>query len=100
MQALRAQFTGLRDWWRRLWAQAPLDLRGERAAAKYLKRLGYRILAARDRSGLGEIDLVALDGQTIVFVEVKTRDSAENFRPEYWPRASQPAAHPHCHCSV
>ncbi|MCA8999127.1 MAG: YraN family protein [Planctomycetaceae bacterium] len=49
--------------------------RGERAAAQYLKRLGYRILARQSRSRIGEIDLIALDGDTIVFVEVKTRSS-------------------------
>ena len=47
--------------------------RGERAAAKYLKQQGYRILARQSRSRIGEIDLIALDGETVVFVEVKTR---------------------------
>lgn len=68
-------------WWRRLWAEKPLDVRGEDAAARFLKRLGYRILARRDRVDLGEIDLIALDGRTIVFVEVKTRESAETGHP-------------------
>jgi putative endonuclease len=45
---------------------------GERAAAAYLQKLGYRILARGHRQRLGEIDLIALDGQCIVFVEVKT----------------------------
>jgi len=49
--------------------------RGERAAAKYLKQQGYRILARQSRSRIGEIDLIALDGETVVFVEVKTRSS-------------------------
>lgn len=49
--------------------------RGERAAARYLKQQGYRILARQSRSRIGEIDLIALDGDTIVFVEVKTRSS-------------------------
>ncbi len=52
-----------------------LGNRGERAAAKYLKRQGYRILARQSRSRIGEIDLIALDGDTVVFVEVKTRSS-------------------------
>jgi putative endonuclease len=58
----------------RAWRQ-PLSLgaRGERAAARYLKRLGYIIVARSQRGHLGEIDLVAVDGRTIVFVEVKTR---------------------------
>lgn len=60
------------------WAQRvqPSDERlgvaGEREAARFLKRLGYRILQANHRQKRGEIDLIALDGQTIVFVEVKT----------------------------
>lgn len=49
-----------------------LGYRGEQEAARYLERLGYRILARGHRQRLGEIDLVALDGQTLVFVEVKT----------------------------
>ena len=53
----------------------PLGLRGEKAAAKYLRRKGYKIVARQDRAKLGEIDLVAVDGETIVFVEVKTRTS-------------------------
>ncbi len=45
---------------------------GERAAARYLQQLGYRILARGHRQRLGEIDLIALDGNWLVFVEVKT----------------------------
>jgi putative endonuclease len=52
-----------------------LDRRGERAAERYLRKLGYRIVARRDRGRLGELDLVAVDGRTVVFVEVKTRRS-------------------------
>jgi putative endonuclease len=69
--------SALSDWWRRLRAPKPLADRGEQAAARYLKRLGYHIIARRDRSALGEIDLVAVDGRTVVFVEVKTRESAD-----------------------
>lgn len=47
--------------------------RGEDRAAQYLRRRGYRILARNWRCRLGEIDLIALDGDTLVFVEVKTR---------------------------
>lgn len=54
-------------------APRPLGQRGEAAAARYLRRLGYRIVAHGARSRLGEIDLVAVDGRTVVFVEVKTR---------------------------
>lgn len=53
----------------------PLGLRGERYAAKWLKRQGMKIVAGGSRSRYGEIDIVAVDGQTVVFVEVKTRAS-------------------------
>jgi putative endonuclease len=46
--------------------------RGEELAAEHLRRLGYRILARNARTGEGEIDLVARDGDTIAFIEVKT----------------------------
>lgn len=55
------------------WLTRLLGDEGERIAARHLKQLGYRILAKQTRSRLGEIDLVALDGETIVFVEVKSR---------------------------
>lgn len=47
--------------------------RGERIAAAYLKRKGYRILETGFRYGRGEIDIIAHDGDCLVFVEVKTR---------------------------
>ena len=50
-----------------------LALRGEELARRALKKRGYRILASRERSRLGEIDIVARDGPALVFVEVKTR---------------------------
>ncbi len=46
---------------------------GERLAARHLRRLGMRILHRQYRTPMGEIDLIAQDGQTLVFVEVKTR---------------------------
>lgn len=70
------QFFGGTSWpWNR--SAAALDpsqvgAAGERLAARYLKRQGYRILARGYRQRLGEIDLVALDGRTVVFIEVKT----------------------------
>jgi putative endonuclease len=47
--------------------------RGERAASRFLRRKGMRILCRSYRTPRGEIDLVARDGDTLVFVEVKTR---------------------------
>ena len=48
--------------------------RAERVAAWWLRLKGYRILAMRVRTPLGEIDLVARRGRTLIFVEVKARD--------------------------
>jgi len=53
-----------------------LGRRGERAAAANLEHLGFRILARSFRAAGCEIDLVAREGATLVFVEVKTRASA------------------------
>jgi putative endonuclease len=54
---------------------------GERAAKKYLQKLGLKFLAANFRSTRGEIDLIFRDGDCLVFVEVKTRSSEEWTRP-------------------
>jgi putative endonuclease len=67
--------TRIREWLRRRGRETPLGERGEAAAGKYLRRLGYQIVGRQDRHRLGEIDIVAVDGQTVVFVEVKTRTS-------------------------
>jgi putative endonuclease len=66
----------------RLREELPLGRRGERAAEKYLKRKGYRIVARNFRAAGAEIDLVAIDGETLVFVEVKTRRSRTSGAPE------------------
>lgn len=50
--------------------------RGETLAAWYLRLTGWRILARRIRTPLGEIDLVARRGGTVAFVEVKWRRTA------------------------
>ena len=52
-----------------------LGIRGENLAADELERRGYAILARRYRTRHGEIDIVARDGETIVFVEVKVKDT-------------------------
>ena len=59
----------------------PLGRRGEDAAAHYLRRLGYIILARGHRDNIGELDLVAVDGRTVVFIEVKTRTSHDAGHP-------------------
>lgn len=57
------------------WLRKLFGDRGERTAAVFLRKKGYRILARQSRSFIGEIDLIAMDGERIVFVEVKTRAS-------------------------
>ncbi len=55
---------------------------GEAAAVRYLKRRGLVILARNLRSRLGEIDLLARDGATLVFIEVKSRRGLSGDPPE------------------
>jgi putative endonuclease len=54
-------------WWRRWFGS-----RSERAAVRYLRGIGYRILFCNYRCSHGELDLIALDGRSIVFVEVRS----------------------------
>jgi putative endonuclease len=49
---------------------------GEGAAAAHLRARGWRLIARNARTRWGELDIVALDGQTLVFVEVKARRGA------------------------
>ena len=53
----------------------------EDRAAAYLERLGYKILELRWKCPLGELDVVAADGRTTVFVEVKARSSSDYGSP-------------------
>lgn len=50
-------------------------INAERYAAFYLKLFGYRILERRYKTPVGEIDLIAQRGRTVVFIEVKARDN-------------------------
>ena len=52
-----------------------LGRRGERLAADYLRRLGYRVVGSGFLARRGEIDLVCRRGDRLVLVEVKTRSS-------------------------
>jgi putative endonuclease len=72
---------GLRAWLAGRFPKKSLGQRGEDAATRYLKRRGYRILARSLDSRLGELDIIAVDGRTIVFVEVKTRSSMDAGHP-------------------
>ena len=59
-----------------------LGIKGEKLAAKHLRRAGYKILYRNYRpKGGGEVDLVCRDGETLAFVEVKTRSSDAFGRP-------------------
>ncbi len=63
---------------------------GEDLAAEHLGRLGFRVIARNVRTRNGEIDLIACDGSTLVFVEVKTRrggPGARRVRPDCEPLA-------------
>lgn len=55
------------------YARQQLGRYGEDIASTELERLGYQILDRRYRSRFGEIDLIARDEATVVFVEVKTK---------------------------
>lgn len=65
----------LSTWWRRLFPPRTLGERGELAAERFLRRRGHKVVARRQRSPIGELDLVTVVGRTVVFVEVKTRES-------------------------
>jgi len=59
-----------------------LGLRGEEIACAYLEKKKYAIVTRRFRMFQGEIDIVARDGTTLVFVEVKARADESFGRPE------------------
>ena len=55
---------------------------GEDLAAGYLKKLGSKILGAKVRTRIGEVDILAQDGDTIIVVEVKAKADVEKGTPE------------------
>lgn len=55
---------------------------GENMAAKYWQSLGYRIIERNFRTKYGEIDMIGMDGRTLVFAEVKTKTGTEFGIPE------------------
>jgi putative endonuclease len=70
--------------------------RGERAAARHLRRQGLRIIMRGYRTSRGEIDLIARDGPTYVFIEVKSRrhgTPSEAVTPEKQRRLTNAALH-------
>lgn len=56
----------------------PTGRLGEQAAVDFLKKINYKILDRNFRAGYGEIDIIAVKDNVLVFVEVKTR-SSDNF---------------------
>ena len=58
-----------------------LGNQGEKVAAKFLKKKGMKILARQYAGEHGEIDLIANDHETVVFVEVKTRRTLDAGHP-------------------
>lgn len=59
-----------------------LGASGELRARRYLEVRGYQFVTANYRTRFGEIDLVMRDGETLVFVEVKTRRGSAQGYPE------------------
>jgi putative endonuclease len=60
------------NWWKRV---IPFGRRSEIDGAGYLRSLGFRVIGSGYRTRAGELDLVAWDGDTLVFVEVKALHS-------------------------
>ena len=54
----------------------------EKSAAKYLKKLGFKVIEMNYREPSGEIDIIAKEGKCLVFVEVKSRSSSGHGWPE------------------
>ena len=59
-----------------------LGISGENAAAEFLKEKGYNILKRNKRIGHSDIDILAEDGETLVFVEVRTKSKTDRGMPE------------------
>lgn len=85
--------------WRRRRPEGHLDFgaRGERIAARSLRRAGHRVIARNYRCPAGEIDLITAHRGELVFVEVKSRSSDEHqdlldtVRPAQWRRVERAA---------
>jgi len=63
-------------------ASEPLGRRGEKQALRALRRAGYTILARNARVDRYEVDLIAREGDTTAFIEVKTRRNEGEITPE------------------
>jgi putative endonuclease len=58
-------------------------IRGEDLAARRLVELGYVIIERNYVCKVGEVDIIAQNGEYLVFIEVRSRDSAHSVPPEY-----------------
>ena len=83
-------FEWLASWFKPAGPRDALGQRGENVAARYLRNQGYRIIERNFRCEVGEVDIIARDGKTLVFVEVKTR-SHDDPTPE--DQINQPKRH-------
>ena len=68
-------------WW---WRKQPRNYwqRGEDLAARFLRAKGLKILERNVRLGRNEVDIIARDGDTVVFVEVRTRQTPDPVPPQ------------------
>ena len=71
----------VKSWFANRFRTPTLGERGERQTARFLRRSGLKVVATRRRLRYGEIDFIAVDGQTVVFVEVKTRRAEVGVTP-------------------
>jgi putative endonuclease len=69
-------------WWSLRRAPKPLGQQGELAAVAYLQRQGFHILERNVEMGRFEIDIIAREGDTVAFIEVKCRRSDDFASPE------------------
>ncbi len=81
MQSRRNSHYVKKDWHDSSDSRKRLGVQGEDIACAYLKAQDIRVIDRNVRFKLGEIDIVALDGNRICFIEVKTRSSLEYGRP-------------------
>ena len=61
-----------------------LGEKGEKIAEKFLKKNGFKIIEKNYKNKYGEIDIIAMDGDYLVFIEVKTKSCADFSEPETW----------------
>ena len=63
-------------------ARKALGSKGEDLAVQYLKKKGFKVIERNYHCSAGEIDLIAREGKTLIFVEIKTRSSSEFGLPQ------------------